>query len=701
MAVDLISEEIARFIGLFHLEIEGSRLRLEYEAFAVKRDEAARTPEKVPDLVVNAPYSLKGFDPGLVYVSPPPTMDSAGFVPAVVLHEVNIAFDPLPTFPEREGEDPLSAGGWGYSWLPFVPLPNAILVSIQQSAELWDNDLVLSTGETTFIDPGQFVAQFLQVIDQAKGLSALGAEGTAMPLVPQVSDALAFAARIANFSPEDGPGETQLALRGEEATGNYVNGAQIAGTAIEGRDPAEPSDDGAGMEAAPAGISEAGTATGTQTVDAGLLPDFIDLLPEYLAAKRGEDEAEPGKDALETRPDGVTEAPVTGFEVDAGHKVVTGANIATNETSIVQVWVDAPVIAVAGDSVRLDVVSQVNVMAGPVAALDGTAPQPSTMLNVVSLVSESSVDPEAAPVPVASGQLPQNWSVVHVKGDLIAVNWVKQHIFVTDFDRAEITITAAATYISTGENIVSNAVRLVELGFHYDLILVGGSMITLNVIDQINVLMDVDVVGGATTKLVNHHSGDNLQYNRAELKQTGRDELTEMKDSFRKALDDLADGAKSISRDVAQDARFAGKSTLKVLSIEGDFVRANVVEQHNFLGDSDQIQLMLDEFLARGEAVHLVTGSNAQLNAARIVEVGLDSEIMVGGEAYSDALIYQAQLIDPEAPPAGVGMVPLANEAIAFLADGMLADCADHKTTLVAPIAEHSASSDVLHGIIT
>jgi hypothetical protein len=63
------------------------------------------------------------------------------------------------------------------------------------------------------------------------------------------------------------------------------------------------------------------------------------------------------------------------------------------------------------------------------------------------------------------------------------------------------------------------------------------------------------------------------------------------------------------------------------------------------------------------------------LNAARIHDIGLDSEVMVGGDAYSDALIYQARLMDPDAPPTGVGLVPLASEAVAFLADDMLGGC--------------------------
>jgi hypothetical protein len=74
MPLDRISEEIAHFIGLFHLEIEGHRLRLEYESFSHKREAAERAPEQIPDLVVAAPYTLKGFEPGLVHMPPPPAM---------------------------------------------------------------------------------------------------------------------------------------------------------------------------------------------------------------------------------------------------------------------------------------------------------------------------------------------------------------------------------------------------------------------------------------------------------------------------------------------------------------------------------------------------------------------------------------------------------------------------------------------------
>src|SRR5690606_536336 len=389
-----------------------------------------------------------------------------------------------------------------------------------------------------------------------------------------VGPVLELAARIATFSPDEGAAEVQLLLRGETAQGIYVNGENVDPTTAAAGD----ADDMA--------HSSSGEVHDAQ--DAEILPDFFDLLPVHLAAKHAEREAEadPEKDALAIPPDGTTDAPESGFGVDPGHKVVTGANLAINEASIVQVWVDAPVIAVAGDAVRLDAVSQVNVMVGAAASFGGSAALPSQMLNAVSVTYESALDPETPPSPASPGVFPENWSVVTVAADVFAVNWVKQYSFVTDFDRAEISISGAATYISTGENEIGNLVQLTELGFHYDLILVGGSMITMNVIDQVNVLLDADVVNGAPASPVSLQAGDNLQYNRAELKQTGVDEMTGLQDNFRTALEEMAEGTKTLARELAEDARFEGKEALNVLHIEGDLIKANIIQQHNFLGDS-------------------------------------------------------------------------------------------------------------------
>ena len=398
-------------------------------------------------------------------------------------------------------------------------------------------------------------------------------------------------------------------------------------------------------------------------------------------------------------PDGTTSAAPLRFDVDPGHNVVTGATLAVNETVITSKWVDAPVIAVAQDFVDLDIVSQVNVRAEGGRLPEGALVSPSKSLNAVSITTDSSIDPDN---PQAKGSGPPALSnITHVKGDLVAVNWVQQHIFASDFDRVEIEFSAAATYLSTGENTLFNVTSLIETGFHYDLILVGGSMISVNAIDQISVLLDSDMVSGSVAAGTEFHARDNLQLNSATIEKTGKDTVTELKDSFKSALEAEATERKDLARDVVEDELFEGIAALRALKVEKDLIKLNVLEQYNYLGDSDQVQLALDDFVMEtGAPVTFTTGSNAQLNSAKIKDIGLDSTVMAGGETYSDALIYQAELIDPDAAPTGVNLSALTSEAVAFLADDMIKGAAEQEQGRTEPAQDDFSTQDIFQTML-
>ncbi len=234
--------------------------------------------------------------------------------------------------------------------------------------------------------------------------------------------------------------------------------------------------------------------------------------------------------------------------------------------------------------------------------------------------------------PVHGGAFPDRWNVVDVKGDVISVNWVKQYTFATDFDRAEIQISGADTYIGLGENVVTNVTSILEFGYDYDLILVGGDMITMNVISQINVLLDRDTITGPVPPGADLSASDDLQMNRAEIEATSTDTVIAMKDSFRSALDDLANGVRDLAQDVVHDARFAGEKFLSVLRIEGNLTRLNLVEQIDVLrGFRSARSCDAEPRRAGRRRISVVAGSNAQLNAARIVEAGQDWPSWSGG----------------------------------------------------------------------
>jgi hypothetical protein len=148
-----------------------------------------------------------------------------------------------------------------------------------------------------------------------------------------------------------------------------------------------------------------------------------------------------------------------------------------------------------------------------------------------------------------------------------------------------------------------------------------------------------------------------------------------MDDSYASLADAVMTGATGAIPLSLTDPAFEGIGTLNVLYITGDYMTLNVIDQTNILGDADQVAaLMPDDTMASGAEVSVISGSNALVNLATIDTVGMDSDIHVGGDIYSDALLYQANFIDEGAadPYAAQGPAALTSEAVLFLADGML-----------------------------
>lgn len=638
MALDRISEEIAHFVGLFHLESEAAKLRLEYQAFRVQTDAPTLDPLKDDPFAGEHDLKLRDLKVGLKHPDKVPPSDRPDSPNSSTTSPP--APDAPPLMPQAQ--DLATPEGPALPMIsisvsnPMIEiLPNSIVMTIEQTAFLTDDDLLVFDGSAIFTDPALFLTLLQDLGELAQTLSLINpwlwnpADGSILEAAKQMADTVA-AAEIPQIE-----GLDAVILRGEAAEGIFVNGERV---------------------------DEA--------------PEITDLLPAFLQAKAEGAKAEAAADDT-ARSDGVTDYDPGPFAVDPGHHVVSGGNRVINETVLKSVWVDAPVIAVAQDVLRLDVISQINLRVEASDVVTQAASAPSKSLNIAQLEQTSSVATGDDAKSMAEHQddgLPSFWNVTRLEGDLMLMDWVQQHIFTTDYDRVEVKFSGAATYIGTGENLVFNETLILNLGFHYDLIMVGGSMITLNQINQVNVLLDQDSVTGDVPEGAALHTGDNLQVNTAAIMTTGQDSLSDKPDHFAQALTELANGAKTISADVAQDAIFAGNQALNVLYISGDLIQTSVIEQLNYLGDSDQIHFIQDMFSsAEGAEVTVTAGSNAQINAAAIMSEGLDSTVMAGGDTYSDALIYQAELIDDCAPPAGVQMDKLANEAVAFLVDDMIA----------------------------
>jgi hypothetical protein len=330
-------------------------------------------------------------------------------------------------------------------------------------------------------------------------------------------------------------------------------------------------------------------------------------------------------------------------------------------------------------------------------ALDPLAPPqlPSNLINAARIERTSTAtEDDAAADP---GPMPGNWIVTRIEGDLICYNWIQQTTYLTDHDRAVYTTGASNSYVALGGNQLVNTALIAELGFHFDLILVGGSYYDISVLTQINVLLDDDLVAGDC----NVSGGDNLLFNSASIKATGVDSFGAITDEYMGAIDSMVDGAGTMPAFLARDGHLQGAEVLRVLYVSGDLVKMNLVKQVNVVGDADQI--LIPPGALTGDAV-VIAGSNALANVASIRDLGVDSVVMAGGQIYTDALIHQAGFVDMDAAPSGVHLAPgLASEAVVFLADHMLdpASPGADADGPAGPIPMDGGSLDVMQSVLS
>lgn len=679
MLMDKMTEMVAHLIGIFHTTLEEERMRDTFDKFkALQAADTDNDPIAAMEIAFKAKYTLDGFTPGLRYA------DQTQFNPwsdiaSPSYSEVNYPIANLPQIgsaPTNTFSTFNQALGGGAPRLTLEP-PSSVAVIVAQSAFLTDNDLILlGSGETVFTDPAEFLAEQQQYQTIAMAIAAPISAEMITPGEDATLEAIALHSQLSDANITTLSGVIANMLHGADVAGIHINGENVdEGAVLDDLWPVFKSDD-------QNDVDETEDTDGASADHE--FPDAFDGLDDGYSNDSSND-------------------------IDDGHAVVAGANTLVNEIAINSAWLDAPVISVMGDVVHLNVISQINVLVDHDTGTFGDVVE-STAINAATfsvtsttpVPEEGDEEEETVSSSTESLGLPSNWAVTHIEGDLIALNQIHQYNFVTDNDRAEITFSSANTYIGMGDNTVINITSLSELGFGYDLIMIGGSMISVNWINQINVLIDNDTVT-FTGDIPDGLSGsDNLLFNSATINSVGLDSYGEMQDNFVAASEALANGALTIDESVAHDSVFEGVELLRVLYIEGDLTTVNWIEQTNVMGDSDQVHLALEDLeAATGATATVTTGSNSVINIATVNEYGIDTSVAVNGDVYDDALLYQAELIDTDADPLGVNMPTLASEAVVFLADDMLGpDIGPTDAPIVATASESTTSSDVMQSML-
>ncbi|WP_108862399.1 type I secretion protein [Ruegeria sp. Alg231-54] len=609
MSLDSISETIAHFVGTFEITIEQTRLRDQYEEFTALRRKVELDELDDPiSIQIAAELDLPPgeYDPLPYKLLPPPADLPLPPVPdgPLELSEIYVgpSFGPDPYIPDVQLGTEQTAVLILDPQVPPLIIGSAVTYTFQ-AIVLNDNDVI---GHGDFRDIEIQIAQGEQMLDVALSLHAIATPSLNIEDYKSLEYLESLAEQMQSPMISQIEGVTIHQFHGEDALGVIVNGEVFEE-----------------------------------------IPDWDDLLPAH---HQTEDEEE--DDTPDMTPDEWDRS--DDDEFGEGNTVIAGGNLAINEVNITVAWVDAPVIAVGGKSVSLTVVSQVAV----VSDIDQGEPGVQSDTNVVQasfIGTEAGEewwqdDNEAEP-----GEEPIV-SVTWIQGDLWVTNFIKQVIDATDIDKINTEITASTSLFTLGDNVLSNVTNIVQLGNFYDLIMIGGNMVSVDMLHQTIALLDDDVYGGGKPA----EGDDNLVMNQASLTTTGEDTVEELDMAHAEAMP-----LQQIDREAFEDALtsnpdYAGMELLRVLKIDGDLLQVNSVEQVTLLQDQDDISL---EAAAAVDAA--VNGAgNALLNAANITKTGVDSTIMAAGGEYSDLLLHQAALIDiPEVPDAS----ELANEAIAII----------------------------------
>lgn len=668
MYLDSVSEAIAHFIGLFEVTREAARLHEAHDSFT-------HIPVAAPDMAapeavhvdIPANYSLEDYVPGVPYTPLAPELVGVapgfGGVTAPIHHFTDGVGAPAHPVDLTVA---LPIGSASLSIAVSTPnqpdLPGSVILSAHQQVTLSDNDVVhVGSAGFDFQPLHDYGSMLGGLLHDARLDLPLGS-GDPPGSNAAIKDAIISTADTADslYHQIDGTG-----------TPYYLTDAPaLSGVTVDGTHPED-------------------------------APQLKDHLPDPLGGLQPSTTSSSHSAAM-------TDHGATG---GGALTLESGANTLVNTASLANGNLTAPVVAILGNHFETNTIVQMNVWSDH----DSISPSLTGSLHAqategFNLASFNHVDPTAghAAIDPASAAYPQGWHVDTLSGDVVFLNWINQINFVSDNDIATYSSTGATTLLSTGANTAFNGLSFADLGHYYDLVIIGGSMLSASSIHQTNVLLDNDVVttlnGFQTSGTASVSTGGNLLWNAAEITHVGAaDRFQALPDSFRQAAADLAAGKTGMPSDMASDPVFAGYHGLHALYISGDVLQMQMINQTNVLGDADQVALLKDSLTDSLHApdVTISTGSNTLVNQASITNLDTTGGVTyVGGQHYSDDVLLQAELVKPAAETLGGDPGHVAYEAIAFMDHQPAEPVHDGTSTIMQTHGNDLVAHDAMHTML-
>ncbi|SCZ71864.1 hypothetical protein SAMN04488118_11316 [Epibacterium ulvae] len=183
----------------------------------------------------------------------------------------------------------------------------------------------------------------------------------------------------------------------------------------------------------------------------------------------------------------------------------------------------------------------------------------------------------------------------------------------------ETDLDAATHEVSAGSNVLINQSSISTNWLDAPVVSVGGQSVEADVISQVNVWSDTDLINGENST-TDSSSDPSQSYNGAEFIQTANPVLSAP-----------ADG----------DAPGNGPDFLAVVTLDGDLLNYNYVQQFNFAQDGDVLSI---GFSAQDTLIQ--TGGNTLINSSDILGLGFHYDmIIIDGDFIDLSFLSQTNVL--------------------------------------------------------
>ena len=638
--LDRNSEAIAHFIGQFDQAIDALLNRIDYEEFTAQQA-AEYEPADLLNVkvLVSSPLSLTDMYPQI---------DMPIWLSASYPSPMGIGLPRSEGFREFGIDNIHLIYSHASTWTHFGA--GQMLFTLPP-ANSWAADAAQTN---TLLDDDTLLVRPLELPEDVARDASPQALDTLLVQLAKVADALdKFASSDPESMPIEALSDAHISqIKGDDA---FDEVAEDGGILIL---------DGAEVDAAPETLSDALDARSDRLTDA----EDLDEEPEV-----NEGSAVTGETLIQNI-EISSDQPFT----PVPQEISTGDNLLMNKAVLGGIAPDAGIFIVGGDYTSTVKISQINVESNVDLVMSDVAGVVETTPSTVENFAEISYTSNAPTAAVGVNGVdhtggPVGYALASLEGDLVFSAHTVQINLISDNDVITYEQVFHTVDISLGENTAINNAVLNGFQNGYDVFMVGGDMIQTASISQTNILLDNDFVLAENGTLGSVLTGGNLLWNEAAISITGIDSVVDMTGDASRALDSLNAGDFDPFRLDGLDG-LNGTQIARVLAVEGDYIMSTTLTQINILADADLIQLFAQDDAAFSQ-FDLRTGDNILANSATINVMGLDSDIMASGGAYSDVVIFQAGMYDTDAASLDFGdtdISGLASEAVAFLVDGMI-----------------------------